>query len=239
VSELECQHLHHVHDAVSLTDEMCRDDYLAKPVQKKTLEEMIHKWISGESKIRHRRPAHVETGSSADRPGLSRSDTGNMENSSDCPGLEYIVHNTANGVDSPTRRRLSLAPSNLPPVPENRLVAEAEEGLHRAEAEEKAASLRDAKLIAATEEGEPGVIPRRRSSIGVDSATAPRIPTHESFPNRIAPGKGVLALTEENIGKLNTDLAGTGASPETPDRSSEVEPIDSTLPVLSRIERHT
>ena len=86
----------------------------------------------------------------------------------------------------------------------SRLENASDRGRRLAEAAEMAATLRDAKLIAATETDEYGAV---SSTDSLGSAGRPTVVgnhVHEAYPDQRGHGH---ALTEENIEKLNADSA--------------------------------
>ena len=149
------------------------DDYLAKPVKAKTLERMLVKWAL----VRRNPRAH------------EASSTGGDQNS-ECTDPE---HNPSLGVnplasiqnfeDSKTAR--AIAESSVLPGTES----EADRGMQRVEAEEKATSLRDYKLLAASEA----------------HLLRPSAVTPDKLPS-VRPNPTITALTEENIGILDREL---------------------------------
>jgi CheY-like chemotaxis protein len=210
------------------------DDYLAKPVKRTILEKMLLKWFTGEGKLRHARDSEGEV----ERPDLSRTET---DHSSNCPGIEdgfaadrefghvpmlfspiisatspagatKLILTAPQQLPSHTARRSSLSRklySSEVPVVES----EADRGLRRAEAEEMASSLRDAKLIAATEppHGTAADLGIGNSlnfntviNVGVAGSPLPR-----SYPDQgnSECQDGVMALTEANVERLNADQA--------------------------------
>lgn len=135
------------------------DDYLAKPVKGKTLERMLIKWaLEAKSKRQASVPAAPAHG--------------DLEHArSSCS-----VSPVSSGSD---RQAQHIAATNALPGTES----EGDRGLRRVEAEEKAESLRNNKLIAAS---------------GGDSRNPPT-----RMDSQVAKlGQSTTALTEENMGKL-------------------------------------
>jgi CheY-like chemotaxis protein len=175
------------------------NDYLAKPVKRITLEKMIRKWINSESALSVRsRSIDIINEDSA------KSDIHCKDDSSNCPGSDYQVTEAQSDAHSTALRRVSNPQPLLHSVSMNRQENASDRGLRLAEAAEIAATLRDVKLIAATETGEPGAV----SSTGpLGSAGRPIVAgnhVHEAYPDQRGQGH---ALTEENIEKLNADSA--------------------------------
>ena len=210
------------------------DDYMAKPVKRPLLEKMIIKWVSGSAKLRSVVEQNAKTDSN-DRPDLSRSGTDHSSNCPDVefgfktreqvlqekiqqtglPPLDSLVHT------APVVRTLSPPPnSRKPSLPKSYLRSavastvyggatgtetEADRGARRAEAEELATALRDAKLIDATNDPHS-----HDSSRLFENTFSPPLnsPGHEPFPVRergSSADSGILALTTENVEKFNAD----------------------------------
>jgi CheY-like chemotaxis protein len=204
------------------------DDYLAKPVQRATLEKMLVAWLSGEKRLRHLVPEDniSETDSNPDgRPEVSRHHT---DDSSNCPGLECrTTGSPPKATATPTDMGEAIyQAARRSSRSNNMLVSEtagAELGsarvMRRADAEEKATRLRDAKLIEAAEERDEhdSVQAQPRSRLGWAPTSSFRSVVDvgaESQPNDMdklekaadsTPGMGLHALTEENVGKLNAN----------------------------------
>jgi len=211
------------------------DDYLAKPVKRPTLEKMILKWVDRE---------RMRSGSiAASKPPLSRSGT---DHSSNCAQMDFVANNffgscqpslepndsdddvegtgLGNADQSETSkvtagvkaaRRSSMSRKLL----RNDTIAEtqAEGEMRRADAEDKARVLRDAKLLAATGEN--------------DALSPMSVVASNNFKHAISsPGPGyrgrsvdasVMALTQENVEKLNS------ANSQNGDGSSRIEGSES------------
>ena len=197
------------------------DDYLAKPVKRPVLEQMILKWIRKQQEAR--RASLAAEGS---KPLLIRSGT---DHSSNCPEHDSIATDwfSTRGAASTT----SEAATRPLPIPMQRksstpqearrsslsrtLMAsgmtggdsEAERGMRRAEAEDKARSLRDAKLLSATDDGHmlsPSTLispPALENGPHYPGGAVP-----PSYPDQGASENGVLALTEENVERFNHHL---------------------------------
>ena len=208
------------------------DDYLAKPVKRPVLEQMIVKWIAQDSNSANHSNHH-----GMPKPALSRSGT---DHSSNCADFDSITQELLGG-------RRSVGPSPIPdllrPAPfthqsaisaasqqrrsslSNRILAseipgadtEAERDARREANEEKAAELRNLKLIAATDsqlqsmDASPhgSILNNLNNSISDTTSPMPR-----SYP---AQGKsdsthGVMALTEENMERLNMTTSSPGLS---------------------------
>lgn len=223
------------------------DDYLAKPVKRPVLEKMILKWINGTSPTRPAMPKPTTSDNSIGsggslKPMLSRTGT---DHSSTCAEMDEIANEILRSrtpVD--TRHKQQQAPSqrpglisSIPSAQQQRRSSlsrsifasgmiggesEAERGLRRAEAEEKATSLRDAKLLAASqynlETGSPLPLAPPPENYNLQSpphgdvvsdliANSNNGPLLLSYPEqgRSDAAEGVMALTEENVERLNRD----------------------------------
>lgn len=195
------------------------DDYLAKPVKKPVLEQMILKWVAGNVQ-----PA-AKGAFRGPKPSLSRSGT---EHSSSCADLDSIAHEVLSkpsAVAAVASSLTSLPPTSpqarplrhekrrpsLPPTmmtsDMTRFETMAEQGARRAAQEEQAMDLRDAKLIAATDSfhgrdtcGHLSTSARvEASKRGPSLATSP-LPRKYSQESA---EYGVMALTEENVERFN------------------------------------
>ena len=220
------------------------DDYLAKPVQRATLEKMLVAWLSGEKRLRPLAPEGnvSETDSNPDgRPEVSRHHT---DHSSNCPGLESemtasppkttaIPTNVGEAIYQTARR--SSRSDKLLASEITGAESESARVMRRADAEEKATRLRDAKLIEAAEEGdERGSVqaqPRSQlkwahassfrsvDDVGAQSQSNDMYKLEKAADQR--PGAGLHALTEENVGKLNADQGVRHVFGHVPDESED------------------
>ncbi|KAI4190892.1 MAG: hypothetical protein L6R41_000493 [Letrouitia leprolyta] len=155
------------------------DDYLAKPVKGKTLESMLLKWAA-ESKRRARRkqiyPSVIEQIHQHDNCSGQVSDpSSSSTNATPFKSSDLEAVGAARDLESSDAL--------------TRIESEGERGLRRAEAEDKARSLRDDKLLAA------GSAHLRN----VPVATA----LHEAHTSASRPPAPATALTEENISQLD------------------------------------
>lgn len=204
------------------------DDYLAKPVKRPILEKMITKWIELEPDKRQSSITGVR------KPTLSRAGT---DHSSNCPEHDEIVASfmatdvlwnppyldrdaTTSAVTQPqpgahstlrNNRRASISGSYL----NSRMGGDESEGdraMRRAEAEDKARFLRDAKLLSATD-SEPGTTP---AAVGISrinisrSFSDSRDHVPQSYPTQGMSdlAGGVSALTEANVHRHNHEIVG-------------------------------
>lgn len=135
------------------------DDYLAKPVKGKTLENMLVKWA-----LEGRRKKKLREGLSG-RHTEHDSSCIDTENSSMPPGtLEFIPTLEIND------QARAIADSSALPGTES----EGDRGMQRVEAEEKATALRDDKLLAASEAHLQHVMP---GSPAIGPSVRPGLPT--------------------------------------------------------------
>jgi len=210
------------------------DDYLAKPVKRPVLEKMIMKWIE---KSLDSNPAAVAP-SNGVKPSLTRSET---DHSSHCPEHDSIATEWFSS-RGPTMPNVPLVGSTSKPIPvatppgqtpakdtarrsslSQSIMATdipgagnvADVAIRRAELEERATALRDAKLIHATE-NEHGFSPNTtlspeavasgfERSLSYDS-TGHSIP--QSYPGQGASDSTRFALTKENVDMFNHELEG-------------------------------
>lgn len=211
------------------------DDYLAKPVKRPILEKMILKWIKREKDIQSLRMTSVSPAppeGTSEKPSLVRTST---EHSSNCPEHDYIAADwfaaqqptpitPTSPINTPTihqpqPRRMSAEQKRRSSLSRSLLATEMPGGgggdtedarsRRREEAEDKARVLRDAKLLSATED-DHGLSPPALSAemeaaisfgnVGVGVAS--------SYPGQGASENeaGVMALTEENMQRLNSEL---------------------------------
>jgi CheY-like chemotaxis protein len=163
------------------------DDYLAKPVKGKTLEKMLVRWII------QKRTSPTPSGS------ISGSD----DHQSDCEDVGgYAFKNSSQGLGVDTTTVNSILPETqgmppaftisrpqLPPRARSHRItlpgpeSEGDRVVRRSEAEEKATSLRDEKLIVAAGGASDGILPHL-SDHGLTSSQA---------------------LTRENVGRLERE----------------------------------
>lgn len=160
--------------------EKCRragmDDYLAKPVRRSRLEEMILKWVEGASSKTPRNNASPEQSSDApfELPDMARCSAGG---SSNCPESDYSSSGERGNRAPSATAVIPPSPSHQKPAQHHQrptlasfssgekiktrrtageaksALSEADRGLRQAEAEEQAANLRDEKLLAEAEIG--------------------------------------------------------------------------------------
>ena len=169
-------------------EEAGMNDYLAKPVKAKTLETMLLKWAT-------RRKATL--------PGSL--DLGPVDIESVCTDPESSSYD-ANPPHHPIHPSEDHMRADVISIPDTSpwIESEGDRDMQRCEAEEKATSLRDAKLLAA-------------------SAGPPYTRTHvsSSLGTSMRPGTPTPALTEENMGILDRE-------------HDEPPPTNMRLPILSR-----
>lgn len=121
------------------------DDYLAKPVKGKTLENMLVKWI-----LEGRRKAKLKEGLSIRHTDHDSSCT-DFKNS---PVLFDAALESIPASENSSQARAISESSTLPGTE-----SEGDRGMQRVEAEEKAIALRDDKLLAASEAHLPHALP--------------------------------------------------------------------------------
>jgi CheY-like chemotaxis protein len=205
------------------------DDYLAKPVKRSVLEKMILKWVTKQNTIRR-----GSISKDGEMSGLTRSST---DHSSNCPDHDAIAIEFLNAraaamavlteesqisipdhADTPphvtSRPRRSSRSTKLMaqgvPTAEN----EADRALRREEAEDKARSLRDAKLFSAIED-EHGMLPANPSNhetAGNLTLTGNSMPVAYPSAGDSEYEGGVMALTEANVERFNNGVDGHGPS---------------------------
>ncbi|KAI9812484.1 MAG: hypothetical protein M1827_004715 [Pycnora praestabilis] len=160
------------------------DDYLAKPVKGKTLEKMLLKWaIEGRRKDKKDFDHSSEDLSAGHDSNCTEVGTPDLSEIGSTSNPEAVAASST--APSPkTHHQLNnlSTTANFPGVE-----TEGDRGMRRVEAEEKATSLRDDKLLQA---GDPHLHTNPPGSIGAISA------------------RGGAALTEENIGKLTNEQPG-------------------------------
>ena len=216
------------------------DDYLAKPVQRPVLDKMIMKWIEKSTHWRRASLAPLDV----EKPSLVRSGT---DHSLHCDEHNAIATEWYTSLTSktPTMPASDSFPQPAPVMTPSRAPAneevrrsslsrallgsempggqdEGDRAMMRAETEEKARTLRDAKLIHATEDehGKSPVAIRAREvrgnpferSLSFDSTGNPM---QKSYPTQGASESagGVMALTKENVDKFNHLDEGAPSSP--------------------------
>lgn len=183
------------------------DDYLAKPVKRPVLEQMIVKWVT--------RYARTDGMDAASKPALARSGTDHSSNCADFDSIAAEILGDSNQPEAQTvshpgaQRRRSLQQVMMDEqIPA--LGTEADRTATRALQEEKASSLRDAKLIAATEPRSQ--LAQKQSyhssplSAIVDgpfqNTTSP-IPRSYPTQGHSEARDGTMALTEDNLNRHN------------------------------------
>ncbi|KAL8878199.1 MAG: hypothetical protein Q9198_003942 [Flavoplaca austrocitrina] len=118
------------------------DDYLAKPVKGKTLETMLLKWATASKRMAHRtKPYSLIDQNIHENDGSCTSDASDPSSSN----FNAATNSSSDHVNNKTAVRDLESSSAL-----SRIESEGDQGLKRAEAEEKARSLRDDKLLAAS-----------------------------------------------------------------------------------------
>ncbi|KPI36171.1 Two-component system protein A [Cyphellophora attinorum] len=221
------------------------DDYLAKPVKRAVLEKMILKW-TGKDDFR-RSSSHLDNGES--KPMLTRTVT---DHSSNCPehddiANEFLVARAAAVAAATAQKSIDeatlLTPSGagsggLRPRRASKskslierelagLDTENERTQRREEAEDKARVLRDAKLLDVVN-GEPGY-----SSPRADRASPLAATTSNGYADRSGSdgsSNGVLALTEENVEKLNSATDGQPQQLGTPMIANVISAAPAEIP---------
>lgn len=154
------------------------DDYLAKPVKAKTLEKMLVKWALEIKRYPNR------TGTRTARSSTHGSACPGNEDLSACSQSPEKPFKTPHATENTGRAREIADRSRLPGTE-----SEGDRGMRRAEAEEKATSLRDEKLFITASESQSA---RHRTSPQGSFQGAP--------PRPLLPA---AALTEENIEKFD------------------------------------
>ena len=212
------------------------DDYLAKPVKGKTLEKMLLKWAAQGKQQSRAKDLYEHTDHDSNCTDhditLPRHDFTTEDNrpqivlkkSNDTTTTVKSSHISDSSSQDSLMKRRAMADKNGLPGTET----EGDRGLQRAEAEEKATSLRDDKLLAAS----------NSDPYKPQQYTAPIAPTLS--PPRPAPPLG--ALTEENVTRLDRQLEteGGAASHVKPHRFHQhlrQESSDSTDPQISSLAR--
>lgn len=148
------------------------DDYLAKPVRRAVLEQMILKWIERPAEMTPRMRPEIPSGSNQSPERVDTSHCG-ASVSSNCPGVDFLSlsgqdkpHNSPSAPQSTASRseryvhRPRTTKSSMSQEKSTSLqragdphtdLNEGDRGLRRVAAEEQAADLRDEKLFAATD----------------------------------------------------------------------------------------
>lgn len=181
------------------------DDYMAKPVKRSLLESTILKWVS-----HGRLTAPAAESVAEEKPTLVRTSTSHSStcSQSDSIAIEFYARKTdplppgsplkAKGQGAARRSSISRA------ILETEIPGGESQGdiaMRRAEAEDKARDLRDAKLLSATDLdlSQPMIAPQ----VSMDGGHAfdPHTPDLGSVYE--GSGIGVMALTEQNISLLN------------------------------------
>ncbi|KAI9840559.1 MAG: hypothetical protein M1837_001539 [Sclerophora amabilis] len=169
------------------------DDYLSKPVKAVTLERMLVKWVlEGRRKKEKKNSPKIQGSHPA---GSSHQPSGRPETNETSNTRKSVPPNTEDFPKQKGRDKLLSALTGIE--------SEGDRGLRRVEAEEKATSLRDGKLLAASD---------------------PRF-SKPSTPSLDPIDKGhrtLSALTEENIHKLESHSAARSSSPATQSSVSSV-----------------
>ncbi|KAI1614406.1 hpt sensor hybrid histidine kinase [Exophiala viscosa] len=198
------------------------DDYLAKPVKRPALEKTILRWItSGRDLLAQSRRA------SQDTIGPSQHTYAGplTDNSSTCTDHEAIAlellaktHNSEVDLDAPPVSGAEKARARRSSISRNILErtipggeGEGDRAKRRADAEDKARVLRDAKLLSATDRGHG------------HPSVAPQVTVGEAFPPNLLPSgaqdtppedpgidinESPMALTEENVSLFNFNQDG-------------------------------
>ncbi|KAK5072649.1 hypothetical protein LTR64_004876 [Lithohypha guttulata] len=215
------------------------DDYLSKPVKKPVLEQMILRWIDENAKVNAERERP--------KPALSRAGSDHSSNCVDVDSIAVEVlgptptpvsHPINERPDGPQRLQTVRRRSSLHKVimagQTPTMETEADRSATRVAQEEKATSLRDAKLLAATET-RPTLSQNpsfQNSSSLAEAAETPyqttTSPIPRSYPtqgNSDTKG-GVMALTEANVQKFNRAVSSPSRNHETEDYFSQPHPND-------------
>ncbi|RMZ79452.1 hypothetical protein DV738_g3402, partial [Chaetothyriales sp. CBS 135597] len=185
------------------------DDYLAKPVQRAVLEKMILKWLR-----RPREQARSRQGTNGHKLHHSLCGT---DQGSDCAELDPVA--ILSGAPNTTPRKMAKLPSSpsqtnsSSPIPvrwssvpdaSDQSDLDAERGTRRVECEDKARLLRDAKLLSVTDEQHVGRGPSAHRLASAVHPPTPLVLRSPSYNDLEASYQGVLALTEENVERFNS-----------------------------------
>ena len=175
--------------AIQGDKERCKEagmnDYLAKPVKAKTLETMLVKWV-------RRRKAMLDESMNSRHADL---DTVFTDSEASPPKPNISHQRIRSSEDSERTGVMSISDSA------KWIGCEGDRDMQRCEAEEKATSLRDDKLLAAS-----SAHSYKRTHLSPTRKTA------------IRPGSPIRALTEENIGILDREQ---DESPSTKSRNAK------------------
>lgn len=168
------------------------DDYLAKPVKGKTLENMLLKWAAeGKRKARLREAYPSANGHTHQQDDSYSGDT------SEAPSSD---HNATAAHNLESSNALS------------RLESEGERGLQRAEAEDKASSLRDDKLLAASHlRGSVGTTPLTQAQASASRRPPPAAALTEENISQLDRAHGEAGILPSPI-YLPTRSATSGGS---------------------------
>lgn len=212
------------------------DDYLAKPVKRPVLEKMIVKWIT-----QSQNKAKPRDSQESIKPALSRSGTDHSSLCADFDNVAAEILGPKKAMPAANPHKSPELPARRPPMPSNNDLSreqrrsslsrnilasemlggetEAERDARRAAQEEMAVSLRDAKLIAATDSNV-----HQLPQVGAPYHTSPLMDTEIAYPPNTSPlprsyptqgrsetEEGIMALTEENVSRFNR----TSESPST------------------------
>ena len=206
-------------------EEAGMDDYLAKPVKGKTLEQMLEKWLSKKGKKTVAAPQTNHRDHSPKEKvhghGTIMSDV-NVFRDAGTSDILSLAHAPDSKVPNPLDSLDSNGATSSPSINPNHHES-SENHQHGRSSEEKASSLRDDKLLAAADESDTRPdLTHRKSSVGV------------SKPPREKPFTGGAALTQANIEILdhgtNGDDSKTRALPKTTASGEDADqPIDSNI----------
>ncbi|KAJ9650151.1 hypothetical protein H2198_010528, partial [Neophaeococcomyces mojaviensis] len=208
------------------------DDYLAKPVKRPVLERMILKWI-----LRNARTVTLTDVNGLPKPAVSRRGS---DHSSICAAFDSIATEILSPRKKPPLLQTNHQPDEVkrPPLVlgdkplshremrrsslKDHILAteiqglnnEADASARRAAQEEKAVSLRDAKLMDATRSGQNKSPPDALYKSPLTENGEPISPLPRSYPTQgISEAEdGIMALTEENVGRLNQASASPGGT---------------------------